>query len=537
MPLPLTDPTKPPNPSLGSRLDSWKEIAAYLCRGERTVKRWETDRGLPIHRVPGGGRGSVYAFSAELDEWLSSSGSSEAETAEPDAAVDQQEIDSVSDARPPDLALASSERADLAPAEPVPAAAQLEPPSKSPENRNSRWLLAGVALLLVGVATGVVWVSALEGGGFPSAERIRSLLAGGGGKLNPVKGSAVSERDRTQAHALYLKVRYEWGQRTPDSLNRALDSFTQAIVHDPGYAEAYVGLADTYDLLREYSTMTDSDAYARAIVAAKKAVELDDSLPEAHRALAFAERYGALDFVDSRKEFERAIQLSPNDGVARRWYANAFAVQGRFDLSLAEMNKARELDPASNATLSDLGILLFNAGKRDEGIALLKEVERSAPEYNSAHRYLMRIGLETRNFPMYLAEGEKTAELSDDPSLKDVVASAKAGYKSDGQRGLLAAVYAKQKEYSGEGKISKVHLAITCATMGRRQEALQILEDAFAGRDPNVAGAVLADPVLLTLKDEPRYKALVKKINFPPPASASPTTSLAMDSARNQASH
>lgn len=488
--------------SPGDRLDSWKEIATYLGRAERTVKRWESDRGLPIHRLPGGGKSSVYAFSAELDEWLQSSRELEAASEQPASVPVASPADMPTETSSVALAAEEGVKSSARPAETVVSA---ENSLSLPAPASSRFRRSWPSAILFVSLTVLAFILLLR----PLHGKWASPSSRSG-------APAVSPAEKALAHDLYLKGRYDWNLRTPESLNRALDSFTQAIVHDPGSAEAYVGLADTYDLLREYSTMTESDAYARAIVAAKKAVELDDSLAEAHRALAFAERYGALDFLASQKEFERAIQLNPKDSVAHRWYANAFAVQGWFDLSLAEMKKARELDPTSNATLSDLGILLFNSGRSSEGIALLREVERSSPEFGSAHRYLMRIGFDTHNFPMYLAEGQKAAELSNDPALKDIIESARSGYLHSGPDGMLAAVYAMQKQYSREGKISAVYLAITCVTMGRRQEALQILEDAFARRDQYVVSSMLSDPVLLMMKDEPRYGALLKRIHFPP---------------------
>jgi tetratricopeptide (TPR) repeat protein len=283
-------------------------------------------------------------------------------------------------------------------------------------------------------------------------------------------------------------------------------------------------MADTYDLLREYSTMPDSEAYARAIAAARKAVELDDSLAEAHRALAFAEWWGNWDFVDGDKEFRRAIELNPKDPVARKWYANVLLVQGRFLESLEESAKAQELDPSSPSILADRGWMLFNAGRKQEGIALLKEVERSAPEFLSPHDYLMIISLELKDYPSYLDEGKKTAEAEDDPALKDIIASARAGYERDGERGLLNDLYAKQEEYYWAGKLSGTVLAKTCIQMGKKQEVLQLLDDAYDRHETNVLSC-LSQPDLLTLRDEPRYKALVKKINFPrEPQMAQPST-------------
>jgi Tfp pilus assembly protein PilF len=313
---------------------------------------------------------------------------------------------------------------------------------------------------------------------------------------------------------LYLKGRFEWNKRTPTSLNSALDLFTQAIVHDPGNAQAYAGLADTYDLLWEYSTMREDEAFPRAIAAAKKAVQLDDTLAEAHRALGFAEMYGTWDFIDAEREFRRAIELDPNDAQARRWFANAFAVPSRYDEALQQLNKAQELDPSSNATLADKGLMLANAGHIKEGTELLKEVERSSPEFRSPHVYMMRISLANGNYQAFLSEGASAAEASNDAVLRDIISSAQTSYKRAGGRGLLQELYAKQKEYYLAHKLSGTWLAKTCVLMGRKEEALHLLEMAYANHETEVLSC-LSHPDLLSLKEEPRYKALVARMRFP----------------------
>ncbi|MGB6691826.1 MAG: tetratricopeptide repeat protein [Terracidiphilus sp.] len=512
MPMLLNDRPNSENPSPGTRLDGWKDIATYLGKAERTVKRWEADRGLPIHRVPGGGRASVYAYRVELDEWLKSSNVSESDGSE---AGTPQVFPGIAEIAP----------AHLTPAAPSAATSNQSSASDSlrpiPSASRQRWVLVLSGLLAVALLIGALWTS-----GGPLWGRVHSMFAKSGPKSTSAASTAVSDPEKALARDFYLKGRYEWNQRTPDSLTRALDLFTQAVVHDPGYAQAYVGMADTYDLLREYTTMPDSEAYSRAIVAAKKAVELDDSLAEGHRALAYSEMYGSWDFADAEKEFRRAIELNPKDAEARRWYANAFAVPGRFPECLAQMDKAQELDPGSHATLADKGIMLYNAGRTEEAIATLREVERSMPQFRSPHAYLMGINLDRRDYPAFLAEGQMTADAMNDPALKDIMASARAGYAQGGGGGLLRDLYAKQRQYYAAGKIVGTTLARTCVLMGKKQEALALLEEAYARHEADVLGC-LSQPVLLTLKNEPRYKLLVKKINFPVPAGATTANSLA----------
>src|ERR1035441_8819561 len=330
-------PGKTENAGKGMRLDSWKEIAAYLSKAERTVKRWEKERGLPAHRLPGSGNASVYAYTAELDYWLKSGTALESEPSREYPPEVPQENRSAS----------RTLQADTAPTVTDPKSDVLLPHLEHRRN----WLLALSGLLVAGIIGAAVNSPTVRA----SSERLARLLPGALATTHRESGqhasTPVSDFEKRQAHDLYLKGRYEWNQRTPDSLNRALDDFTQAIVHDPGNAQAYVGLADTYDLLREFSTMPESDAYTRSIAAAKKAIELDDSLADAHRALAFAEWWGKWDFADGEKEFRRAIELNPNDPIVRNWYANILLIQGRFSDALEENAKARDLDPSSHSIL------------------------------------------------------------------------------------------------------------------------------------------------------------------------------------------
>jgi tetratricopeptide (TPR) repeat protein len=477
------------------RLDGWKDVAAYLGKAERTVKRWERNRGLPIHRVPGGAKASVYAYSDELNEWLNSSDSAAHDPAV-SAAVD----------RAGQATLSETDRA--APTALFPESAQ----STISPNRRLQWAMAVIGLALTGWALVLVMVSSATGTRLPAM--VKAIFAKKGAGTSLGTSPAISDEERKRARDLYLKGRYEWNQRSPDSLNRALDLFTQAIVHDPAYAQAYAGLADTYDLLREYSTMPDRDAFPRAIAAARKAVELDDSLAEAHRALAFAERYGSWDFADAEKQFRRAIELDPNDAQARRWYANAFEVPGRYEQSLEQLNRAQELDPSSNVTLADKGKLLADAGRTQEAIELLKEVERSAPGFSSPHTYLAGISLRLRDYPDFLYEAGMAAETMNDPVQREIVASARAGYARDGGSGLLNSLYAKQKQYYFEDRFMGTFFAQTCVLTGRRQEALEVLDAAYRRHEAEVV-AIFSDPGLLALQDEPRYKALAARIHFP----------------------
>ncbi len=488
MPLALHGTGSPPNSTRRARLDSWKEIADYLGKGERTVKRWESERSLPVHHVPGGGHGSVYAFTAELDKWLL-----RGQIAPQENAVAGESGNGAEEFR----SEAANSFPDAHPSWP------LKPRS------GKFWRILCVAILFV---SGVLVFAYLLNRHNTSTSPLSLRFLSGHASAPAI----VSDPERKLAHELYLRGRFEWNRRTPESLDRALDYFTQSIVHDPGNAQAYVGLADTYNLMREYTVMPQNEAYKRGIAAAKKAIELDDSLAEAHRTLAFDEVWGNWDFAAAEKEFRRAIELNPRDPLARLWFANAFAAPGWFAICLREIDRAQELDPASHAILADKGLMLFHAGQTQQGLELIRQVEATDPDFLSPHRYLAEIYMSLRDYPNFLRESEREAELRHDEVLKETTAAASAGFRQDGERGLLQQLYLSQKRFYADARIPGTLLAITCAQMGKKDEALRFLREDYE-RHNAVFLMIRQNLTLLTLNQEPGYQELLRKIHSPPP--------------------
>jgi uncharacterized protein (TIGR02996 family) len=262
-------------------------------------------------------------------------------------------------------------------------------------------------------------------------------LASLGFASQTASASVPVHRPNPEAERLYLEGRYYWNERTAASLTRALDDFTQAIVADPQCAKAYAGLADSYNLIREYTAMPEDEAFPRAEAAARKAVELDPNLAEGHRALAFPSFWWRRDVVTARREFERAIALNPNDGTAHLWYANALTHIGDNAKAVAEINRAQELDPSSSSVRADKGKILYGAGRKDEALALLRQMKRNEPAFVSPHRYLAQIYFAEGDYPEYLLEAEETARLVHRPDDLEQVEAEKKGFARDGARGLF----------------------------------------------------------------------------------------------------
>ncbi len=318
-----------------------------------------------------------------------------------------------------------------------------------------------------------------------------------------------------EAEDFYLKGRFYWNKRTPESLDKAVDAFTQSIVHDPNYAPAYVGLADCYNLLREYTLMPASEAYPRAYAAAKKAVELDEQSSEAHASLAFVSFFGMWDVATAGREFRRAIELNPNNGLAHHWYATYLICLRRDRESLDEIERARALDPSSSSILADKSILLAETGRHQEAIALLKQLEENEPNSVSAHRYLKYIYLNDGQYRDYLTESLKEAGLMHDGAALAVAEASQKAFATGGAHAMLETLLREQKKQYEHGTFSPYKLAETCAMIGKKAEALQYIKIAYENRSDGVID-IEANFALQSLHNEPAFRQLIDKLGLPP---------------------
>jgi len=318
-----------------------------------------------------------------------------------------------------------------------------------------------------------------------------------------------------EAEDYYLQGRFYWNKRTPESLGQAVDSFTQAIVHDPTYSDAYVGLADCYNLLREYTMMPANEAYPRALAAAKKAVELNDRSSQAHASLAFVSFNGMWDSGMADEEFRRAIDLDPNNSNAHHWYATFLLSVRRLNESLNEIDRAQGLDPNSPSILADKGRILWVSGRTEEALRLLRQLEAADPDSLSPHRYLKFAYLERGDYPGYLAEMKKEAFLLHDASLSAIGTAAEKGFAAHGATGMFAGQLEQQNKAYSQGKLSPFYLAETYSRLGNTQEALKYLEacyDRHADETVNVA----SDPAFNNLHPVPAFQQFLAKLGLPP---------------------
>lgn len=488
------------------RLDSWKEIAAYFNRDIRTVRRWEKERKLPIHRFPGGLRGRVYARTAEIETWLRNKSASPAKENGLSPPSQPREFPAVDEVAK--FAAQALKRGSAPHAEP-PRGQFRSSDVKAP--RGSKW--SSLAFRSLGLA--LVLVSIPAANQLLNSEWIRprqfhTETSSASGRLLVPALAASLHHPEPETVELYLKGRYFWNRRSADDLRRALGFFSQAIAKDPSYAPGYAGLADCYALLREYSTMPESEAYARAIAAADRAIELDDTLPEGHRALAFSEFFGRWNAVLAEREFKRAIELNPNDAEAHHWYASMLSTMQRYDEALSEIDRARQLQPTSIAILADRDVFLLAAGRRKDAIVSLVQLEHAEPSFISTHRYLGDAYLLEGRYKDFLRERREEARLSGNVDMMSTINAAGKAFDAGGSAAMLNLLCGAYKRQSNYASGSNYEQARYLVLQGKKDEAVATLRTALQNHDPGLLGSI-GDPLFEPLHADPRFVSIIRE--------------------------
>jgi TolB-like protein/Flp pilus assembly protein TadD len=321
---------------------------------------------------------------------------------------------------------------------------------------------------------------------------------------------AARPTENAEAHQLYLKGRFFWNKRTGNDLKKSIDYFQQAIAADPNYALGYAGVADAYVFLPGYTAGAPRDCYPKAMAAAKKALELDETLAEAHTTLALAIWYYDFDFTQAIREFQRAIELNPNYAIAHQQYGNnTLSAMGRFDDAIAEGKRAIELDPLSLVINADLGADYYFARRYDEAIAQLRKTLEMDPGYYYAYVTLGE-ALEMKGAPEpAVAEYQKARALNDDPFVLGLLAHI---YAASGNKTEALKILDQLKELSKERYVAAYSFALVYLGLGDKEQALHWLGQSYQDRGGADVGWIRVDHLLDPLHGDPRFEALAEKI-------------------------
>jgi DNA-binding winged helix-turn-helix (wHTH) protein/TolB-like protein/Tfp pilus assembly protein PilF len=322
----------------------------------------------------------------------------------------------------------------------------------------------------------------------------------------------VEEQKQLEAYRFYLKGRNAWNKRTAEGLQQGIDFFQKAIDIDPNYAPAFAGLADCYNMLVVYGVRQPKDAFPKAKEAATRALEIDETVAEAHTSLAFTKFRWDRDRVEAEREFQLAIKYKPTYAPAHQWYSSYLVALERFDEAIAEAKRTQELEPLSFIASSHLGWIYYLAGRNDEAIEQCTRILELDPNFFPARRYL---GLAYEQKGMYqkaVAEFQRGVQLSGSPLMLALLGHA---YAVSGKTAEARQVLSELEELKGQRYVSPYTVAAIYTALGEKDEAFKWLEKAYEESDVWLMN-LKVDPVFSRLRSDKRFPDLLTRAGLKP---------------------
>ena len=318
--------------------------------------------------------------------------------------------------------------------------------------------------------------------------------------------------ESTEAHELYLRGRYEWNKRTGTAIQRAIEYFEQSIDADPTYALAFTGLADCYNVLSTYVFVPDTENFPKAKAAATRALQIDETLAEAHASLAFAKFHYDWDWAGAESEFERAIELNPEYPTAHHWYALFLAQLDRRTEAVREIRRAIELDPFSTVIQRSAGIVFMFLRDPDQAIVQGQKALDLDPDAFFGHR------LQGYNYELKGNHEEAITEFlewrrlyGDSPATME---SYREAYASDGLMGFRRKRLEQLKDEAEKGYVPSGFIAFHHALLGEKEAAFEFLERAFQERWRFMT-ELKTSWMWDSLRSDPRFDVFLEQLNFP----------------------
>ncbi|MEJ7810148.1 MAG: protein kinase [Gemmatimonadaceae bacterium] len=329
------------------------------------------------------------------------------------------------------------------------------------------------------------------------------------GKTN--EALVVPPTTDVEAYNQYLKGRFHWSKRTEDGLTRGLECFRAAIRLDPDFAVAHAGIADSYIVLGGYTYLATHDAYRQAKTAALRALELDDSLAEAHTSLAYVRTFYDWDWDEADKGFRRAIALNPQYATAYQWYGQYLSAMGQFDKSITALQRALELEPLSLPIGASMGRVLYNARRYDEAVTQCRAALEMEPTFAVARAWLGMTYIAMGVHDVAIAELERAVELTKgNPA---ILAGLGDAYAVAGQRDKAQRIADTLAEQAERRKVVPVFTAVIYGDLGEADRAFQVLDAAYEQRSDWLVNLKVT-PYFDSLRPDPRFAELLRKMRL-----------------------
>jgi TolB-like protein/Flp pilus assembly protein TadD len=339
------------------------------------------------------------------------------------------------------------------------------------------------------------------------AHEIRITLGDHRSLISPATSPASSSTSY-EAYDLYLKGRYFWNKRTPEGLQRAVESFQQAVNKDPNYAPAYAGLADSYAMMSGYGVALPKDVMPEARAAVQRAIALDDKLAEAHASLALIAQNYDWDWDTAETEYRRAIELDSNYATAHHWYAEHLALLGRFDEAFAEIARARQLDPLSLIMAADNGAILYFSRQYDRSIDQFRAVLDMEPNFPRAQMLAFAYAQKGR-YPDALVELDKWQEIQQTPWSHAIRAYVLG--RSDRQAEAQHEI--NKLEQMTARLIDPLAFAVAYLGTNDKKRTIFWLERAYVEHSTSLT-ALKVDPIYDLVRDDARFQDLLRRIHL-----------------------
>jgi len=312
------------------------------------------------------------------------------------------------------------------------------------------------------------------------------------------------------AFQLYLQGRYQWNKRTLEGLQQSIDYFQQAIQKDSQYALAFAGQADAYALLADFNVLPAREVLPKVRAAAEKALELDDTLAEAHTSLGWA-RFHDLDWIGAEKEFKRAIELNASYPTAHSWYGEYLMAQGRFDRAQEEMTRAYQLDALSPVLNLALGYRFYYAHQYEQAIEQCQKALAMDPNFAPAHVYLGRAYQQKPAFPEAIAEFRKALEISEGDT--NELAALGQAYAVSHREGEARTILNQLKERSQQTYVQPMWIAVIHLGLGEKDQAFDWMQRAYDDRSAWLV-YLKVDPLFDPLRGDARLADLLRRVGL-----------------------
>jgi TolB-like protein/Tfp pilus assembly protein PilF len=333
-------------------------------------------------------------------------------------------------------------------------------------------------------------------------------------QLSGAQQQEIARRTATspQAYELYLKGRFFWNRRSKEGLDKALEYFQQAIAADPNYALAYAGIADCYNLMDDWGSTPPQQTFPKARAAALKALQLDDSLAEAHTSLAMVHEAWEWDWPAAEQEYKRALQLNPNYATARQWYAMFLVAQKRFPEAEAQIQQATQLDPLSPIITMAVGEVYNWEGKYEQAIAEYKKALELNPDFAGAWGNLTDLYQQAHRYPEAMDAEVKSQDLQGNHALAQALRSA---YARGGYDALLRVELQDHLRRRAAGEfIDALSIASFYAALGQNDTALEWLRKGYAEHSSGMLYLAVS-PDLAALRSDAEFVRLLDTLHLP----------------------